>query len=47
MVEFRFLLTKFGDPEPWSPEEVLVFLAQMRKELNMGYHTYFKVRRVW
>lgn len=36
-----WLLTKFGAPAPWSPEEVRVFVAKMRKEFkNPSYHTY-------
>lgn len=43
-----YLLTKFGLPEPWSPEQVQVYLAKVRKEINTGgYHTYFIFRRVW
>lgn len=38
-----FLLTKFGEPMPWSKEEVLVYTAQLRKELsNPAYHIYHK-----
>lgn len=29
-----WLLTKFGAPEPWTKEEVYVFLARVRKELS-------------
>lgn len=29
-----WLLTKFGAPEPWTKEEVHVFLASVRKELS-------------
>lgn len=43
-----YLLTKFGDPEPWSPEEVKIYTAKARKELeNREYHAYVKMRRVW
>ena len=43
-----FLLTKFGEPEPWLPEEVQVYLAKVRKEIeNPKYHTYINMRRVW
>jgi len=38
-----YLLTKFGDPVPWSKEEVQVHLAQIRKELNNPrYHIFHK-----
>lgn len=44
----RYLLTKFGDPEPWSPEEVQVLLAKVRKDMdNKDYHAYSRIRRVW
>lgn len=29
-----WLLTHFGEPEPWTKEEVQVFLAQVRAELK-------------
>lgn len=48
LILFRFLLTKFGEPEPWTPEQVQVYLAKVRQELNnSGYHSYIKFRRVW
>lgn len=40
-------MTNFGEPEPWSVEEVHVYAAKVRKELEMGYHIYNKSRRVW
>lgn len=43
-----FVLTKFGEPEPWQPEEVQVFLAEVRKEIETpGMHAYYLKRRVW
>jgi hypothetical protein len=43
-----YLMTKFGSPTPWSPEEVQVYNASMRKELlNPRHHAYQRVRRVW
>ncbi|KAJ5396797.1 hypothetical protein N7509_004910 [Penicillium cosmopolitanum] len=43
-----FLMTKFGDPEPWTQEEVRVYNAQMRKALlNPHHHPYQRTRRVW
>ena len=42
-----YLLTKYGDPQPWSAEEVQVFLAGVRKELEQGYHCYLIFKRVW
>ncbi|KAJ5184050.1 hypothetical protein N7492_001666 [Penicillium capsulatum] len=43
-----WLLTHFGAPEPWTQEEVRVYVAKMRKELkNPNYHAYQRARRVW
>jgi hypothetical protein len=40
-----WLLTKFGDPVPWTKQEVPVYVAKMRKELsNPRYHIY---HRAW
>lgn len=37
-----FVLTKFGEPKPWSKDEVLVHAARIRSELtnprHHGYH---------
>ncbi|KAJ5946111.1 hypothetical protein N7454_002950 [Penicillium verhagenii] len=42
------LLTKFGSPEPWSKEEVIVYTSNLRRELkNPRYHTYLRAKRVW
>lgn len=36
-----YLLTKFGLPEPWSPEEVQVYVGKARAEINnQKYHIY-------
>lgn len=36
-----WLLTKFGSPEPWSKEEVHVYVAKLRVELkNPRFHIY-------
>lgn len=36
-----WLLTKFGSPEPWTQEEVHVYVAKMRAELkNPRFHIY-------
>ncbi|OKP12453.1 hypothetical protein PENSUB_1913, partial [Penicillium subrubescens] len=35
---FMWLLTRFGEPQPWSKEEVYVYVAQLRKELQSPYH---------
>ena len=44
----RFILTKYGLPQPWSPEEVQALLAKARSEYNNNkYHIYFEFRRVW
>ena len=42
-----YLLTIYGEPEPWSPEEVQVFLAKVREEYNSGWHMYLKIKWVW
>ncbi|KAJ5152055.1 hypothetical protein N7492_010350 [Penicillium capsulatum] len=43
-----FLLTKFGTPEPWSPEEVQVYVARLRQEVRKPeFHIYHTARRVW
>lgn len=43
-----YLLTKYGDPVPWSRDEVLVYVAQMRKELkNPRIHAYQRAKRIW
>lgn len=45
---YRFLLTKFGEPTPWSVEEVQVLLAKMRADINnKDIHAYQIYRRVW
>lgn len=42
------LLTRYGDPAPWSKEEVLVYVAQMRKALgNPHIHAFQRAKRVW
>lgn len=36
-----WLLTKYGEPYPWSPEEVQVYVATMRNAINdPSVHTY-------
>lgn len=36
-----WLLTRFGDPSPWTMESVLVYVAHMRHDFaNTSYHTY-------
>ncbi|OQE90316.1 hypothetical protein PENNAL_c0012G10148 [Penicillium nalgiovense] len=43
-----WLLTHFGEPVPWSKEEVHVFLAKVRMELsNPHIHDYEPANRVW
>lgn len=43
-----FLLTKFGEPQPWSADEVRVYVAKVRQELqNPGLHIWHYSRRVW
>ncbi|KAJ5581715.1 hypothetical protein N7535_000335 [Penicillium sp. DV-2018c] len=43
-----WLLCKFGAPEPWTQEEVIVYVAKLRAELkNPRFHIYERARRVW
>ncbi|KAJ5371970.1 hypothetical protein N7517_003976 [Penicillium concentricum] len=43
-----WLLTKYGAPTPWTPEEVQVYLSKVRAELrNPRTHAYELGRRVW
>ncbi|KAJ5770169.1 uncharacterized protein N7511_002220 [Penicillium nucicola] len=43
-----WLLTKFGAPNPWSKDEVTVYVAKLRAEIkNPRYHIYQRARRVW
>ncbi|KAJ5691958.1 hypothetical protein N7462_001381 [Penicillium macrosclerotiorum] len=43
-----WLLTKFGEPTPWTTEEVQVYLAKIRLELKDPHrHAYGFCRRVW
>lgn len=36
-----WLLCKFGAPEPWTQDEVIVYVAKLRAELqNSKYHVY-------
>lgn len=42
-----WFLTKWGSPTPWSPEEVQVYVAKLRTELDANWHVYQKVKRVW
>ncbi|KAJ5689817.1 hypothetical protein N7462_004209 [Penicillium macrosclerotiorum] len=43
-----YLLTKYGEPQPWSKEEVMVYVAKVRKDLaNPRHHVYHRAKRVW
>jgi len=43
-----YLLTKFGAPEPWTADEVRVYVAKVRRELQTPrLHIYHLSRRVW
>ncbi|KAH8694893.1 S-adenosyl-L-methionine-dependent methyltransferase [Talaromyces proteolyticus] len=43
-----WLLTKHGSPKPWTSEEVRVYVAKVRSELqNPKLHIYHYTRRVW
>jgi hypothetical protein len=40
-----YLLTKYGEPEPWTKEEVIVYVAKVRRELaNPRHHVYHKTQ---
>ena len=42
------MLTKFGTPQPWSVDEVQVFLAMARQDMdNPRSHAYMVYKRVW
>lgn len=44
----RFVMTHFGEPEPWTPEAVQVYLAKVRNEIETGgFHAYTVMKRVW
>lgn len=36
-----------NQPNPWSVEEVQVYLAKLKNEVNQGWHIYQKARRIW
>lgn len=39
------LLTKYGEPQPWSKEEVMVYVAKVRSELaNPRHHVYHRAQ---
>ena len=40
-------LATHGAPSPWSAAEIAVWCAQLRQELDKGYHIYHTHRRVW
>ena len=43
-----FTLTRFGKPTPWTPDQVQVYLAKVRQEINTpGLHAYYERKRVW
>lgn len=42
-----WLLTKYGEPEPWTMDQVLAYVSKTRQEIAAGYHIYHKGRRVW
>lgn len=44
----RFVMTHFGEPEPWTPEAVQAYLAKVRNEIETGgFHAYTVMKRVW
>lgn len=42
------LLTKYGDPEPWSLDRARVYVKRITEDLkNTKWHKYSKTKRVW
>lgn len=41
-----FLLTKYGSPQPWSAEEVKIYVDKAIKELDQNPHIYQTYKRV-
>lgn len=39
-------LTRFA-PKLWTAEEVLVYVAKMRQEVDQNWHVYQHAKRVW
>ena len=42
-----FLMTRFGQPKPWSEEEVKEYVEKAKKELNQNWHIYQHIKKVW
>ena len=40
-------LQEFGAPSPRSPNEIEVWVAKLRNEIDQGYHIYNDNKRVW
>ena len=50
LTSFKFMQAKFGEPKPWSQEEVHVWIAKIRireEFANPKLHSYVYRRRVW
>ena len=45
-IDALYLLTKYGEPEPRTVEQVQSYLDRLWKDLECGYHTYLAFRRV-
>lgn len=39
--------SQYARPEPWTHEEVQVWLAHLRRELDRNYHIYQRAKRVY
>lgn len=42
-----FLMTRFGQPKPWSEKEVKEYVEKAKKELDQNWHIYQYIKRVW
>ena len=42
-----WVFTKYGEPEPWSAEQVQVYVKELKEELDKGYHIYQRGKRIW
>ena len=43
----KLTIKEFGSPTPWTPEEVTVYCAKLRNELDEGYHIFQYHRQVY
>ena len=44
----QYLLTNFGEPEPWTPDQVQALVADFLREIDdRKQHFYVNYKRVW